>query len=267
MHVAEPIVLPCLFGSLARRSSGEEEGRRAEKLRVGIQQLPRPREVRRDDDVRGGGRRITSSSLGGVVRFFEGCDVSGCAFLLDRVGVLASIGRRGDAQHRVLDGRDVVTPPPDDDVNEGDDSRLFRDGGGRIVVDVDHVRGGIGCAVGELGLEERPLERFRRAQRPAAAAPRAPTARAAGRDEGGCEASCDRRGEDDGEDGCKRCGRRCRFEGRHGSGSRSFLGGRKIKIIIQPQFSEIRQLKLLLFLVRELAGHRRWRWPGAEGGD
>jgi hypothetical protein len=43
------------------------------------------------------------------------------------------------------------------------------------------------------------------------------------------------------------------------------LGGRKIKIIILPQFSEIRQL--LLFLVRELAGHRRWRWPGAEGGD
>ena len=56
MHVAEPIVPPCLFDRLARQSSGKEEGRRAEKLRVGIQQLPRPREVGRDDDVRGGAR-------------------------------------------------------------------------------------------------------------------------------------------------------------------------------------------------------------------
>ena len=95
--------------------------------------------------------------------------MSGCAYLLDLVSVLASIGRCGDAEHRVLDGRDVI--PSDDDVNNGGASR-FHDGGSRIVI-VDHVRSGIGCAVVELGLEERPLERFRRAQRPAAA-PRAP---------------------------------------------------------------------------------------------
>ena len=95
--------------------------------------------------------------------------MSGCAYLLDLVGVLASIGRRGDTEHRVLDGRDVI--PSDDDVNNGGASR-FHNGGSRIVI-VDHVRSGIGCAVVELGLEERPLERFRRAQRPAAA-PRAP---------------------------------------------------------------------------------------------
>ena len=76
--------------------------------------------------------------------------MSGCAFLLDLVSILALISQRGDAEHQVLDGRDVI--PPDDDVNNGGASR-FCDCGSRIII-VDHVRSRIECAVGKLGLEE-----------------------------------------------------------------------------------------------------------------
>ncbi len=76
--------------------------------------------------------------------------MSGCAFLLDLVGVLALIGQRGDAEHQVLDGCDVI--PPDDDVNNGGASR-FCNCGSRIII-IDHVRSRIGCTVGKLGLEE-----------------------------------------------------------------------------------------------------------------
>ena len=77
--------------------------------------------------------------------------MSGCAFLLNLIGVLASMGRRGDAEHRVLDRHDVI--PPNDKANNGGASH-FRDCGSRIVV-FDHVRSGVGCIVGKFGLKAR----------------------------------------------------------------------------------------------------------------